>query len=104
MFSELSQDLERYCRDVRSCESTLHNMHWMTDRRRENLRRVPIIAVYLHNVLDELNAVGGDVVETPDERGNVVCTGLCGKQCLAGGEAQRHVYLNILGAERPACF
>ena len=88
--------------DVGAHAGRRHHVHRVPGARHEHLGLERVVPVDLDNLLDELHAVGGDVVEPADERAHEGGAGLGGEQRLRRREHQRDVHLDALGAQRLA--
>ena len=64
----------------------------------QDLGRVPVIVIYLHDVADKLHAVGRNVVQPANKRRDIGRTRLGGEQGLSGGKAR--VTLTLMPSSR----
>src|SRR5688500_3811429 len=83
--------LIRNGRDIGPATCTVNDMHWMSDRGREDLRVKIVVVVDLYDVCDQVHSVRRNIIEATDERRNIFRTRLCCKQRLSGGEAEGNV-------------
>ncbi len=92
MLHHLHEHLERNGGDICAGLRTLDDVHRMTDGGTDHLGLD--IRIHLEDILDVLNqgdTVGGDIIETAQERGHVGRTGPRSEQCLGCGEHQCHI-------------
>ena len=69
------------------------------DRGCEHLGRVAVVAVHLHDLRHQGDAIAGDVVESADEGRDVRGASLGGQQCLPGREDEGAVGADALRGE-----
>src|SRR4030095_7231797 len=92
MVEHLAQHGRREGRDVGAHLRRLDHVYGMADRGHQHLRREGrIVGVDLHDVADEIHAVGADIVEPADEGRDEGGAGLGRKERLRCGEAQGNV-------------
>src|SRR5690625_6502190 len=68
----------------------------MTKRGGEHLGLVAVVLVDLHDLVDQLHAVGRDIIKTAHERADVRGACFSSNECLRGREAQRTVGADAL--------
>src|SRR5690625_2172517 len=68
----------------------------MTNRGGEHLGLIAVVLVYLHDLVDQLHAVGRDIIKTAHARADVRGACFSSDEYLRGSEAQRTVGADAL--------
>src|SRR5690606_12045842 len=84
---------------IRADLCALDEVDGVADRRSKDLGIEAIVVVNLPDLVDQLNAVVRNVVESAEKRRYITCTGFSRKQCLSRGKDQRAVRANTFAGE-----
>jgi|GEM_PF-6088306 len=93
VFCRLEENLVRHGGNIRSRFRRLDDMQRVADAGREDERTIigRHVAIDLRNIANDLHAVLGDVVQTPDERADDIRPRQRGEERLIRREAERHI-------------
>src|SRR5262245_17018480 len=99
MLHELLEDGIGHCANITACESCFDHVLGMADTCDEHLGFELIVAVDPHDLANKCHAIGADIVQSTDERGDTPCPGLCGQQGLCGRKTEGDVHADSLGSQ-----
>ncbi len=92
----LIEHLVRTGRDMRPCQGSLRDVHWVTNARRDDFSVNAVNVKDARDVTDELNPIKTDIVEAADERTDERGTSSSSEECLIGAEDERDIRTNAL--------